>query len=103
MPEKSPDFWAALAAWWTANQASAHGVFLAAVIAMVRVIYGGGRLRQMILEGALCGLATLALIPALEYLGLPESMASFAGGMVGFLGVEKIRELAERFGGNKVS
>lgn len=101
MPEKSPDLWAVLAAWWAANQASLHAVLLSVAIAVVRVIYGGGRARAMVLEGVLCGLATLSLIPLLEVLGLPQAMASFIGGMVGFLGVEKIREMAERFGQHK--
>jgi lambda family phage holin len=50
----------------------------------------------------MCGLATLTLVPLLEYLGLPQSMATFAGGLVGFIGVEKLRDLAVRFGERKV-
>lgn len=102
MPEKSGDFWAALAGWWAAHQGSFHAMGLSIVIAVIRVIYGGGKLRQMVLEGIMCGLATLSIIPLLEWMGLPDSMASFAGGMVGFLGVDKLRELAEQFGRSKV-
>lgn len=102
MPEKNPDLWAALFAWWSTHQASLHAMGLSMIVAVVRVIYGGGHARQMVLEAVLCGLATLSLIPVLEWLGLPQSMSSFIGGMVGFLGVEKLRDLAERFGRSKV-
>ncbi|MNN38262.1 Phage holin family (Lysis protein S) [compost metagenome] len=67
----------------------------------MRVIYGGGSGRQMVLEGAMCGAATLTLIPLLAWLGLPQNMATFVGGMVGFIGTEKFRELAIRFGERK--
>lgn len=102
MPEKNSDVWAALLAWWATHQASLHAMGLSMAIAVVRVIYGGGKGKQMALEAVLCGLATLSLIPVLEWLGLPQSMSSFIGGMVGFLGVEKLRDLAERFGRSKV-
>ena len=58
---------------------------------------GGGTRRQMLLEGALCGLITLALVPLLEWMGLPQGMATFAGGAVGFMGVEKLRGYSDLF------
>lgn len=97
MPEKSPDLWAALFAWLAVNQPQLYAMALSIGIAVLRVVYGGGTRRQMALEGALCGLVTLALVPLLEWAGLPQSMATFAGGAVGFMGVEKLREYADRF------
>ena len=58
---------------------------------------------QMILEGLLCGLITLALVPLVEYFGLPQSMATFIGGACGFIGTEKLRDLAIRWGEKKAS
>jgi len=102
MPEKSPDLWAAVLAWLHSVAPSLYALALSVTVAVVRVIYGGGSGRQMILEGVMCGLATLTLVPLLEYLGLPQSMATFAGGLVGFIGVEKLRDLAVRLGERKV-
>lgn len=102
MPDKLPDMWAAFSSWLDVHQASLHAMFLSMTIAVVRVVYGGGPLRQMLLEGILCGLATLSLIPLLEWFGLPQSMSSFIGGMTGFLGVDKLRDLADRFSSSKV-
>lgn len=102
MPEKNPDLWAALFAWLSVHAPSVYAFLLSVAVAVIRVIYGGGSRRQMALEGALCGLATLALVPLIEYLGMPQSMATFAGGCCGFLGVEKLRDLAGRFGERRV-
>ena len=101
MPEKSPELIAVLLAWLSVAISHLYAPALSVTIAVLRVIYGGGTRRQMALEGALCGLATLTLVPLLEWAGLPQSMATFIGGSVGFLGTEKLRDLAVRFGERK--
>jgi len=100
MPDR-PDTWTALLAWLSVIAPQLYAFALSVTIAVIRVIYGGGNRRQMIMEGALCGLATLTLIPLLEWAGLPQSMATFIGGATGFLGTEKLRELAVRWGERK--
>ena len=102
MPEKDPALWAALLAWIGSVAPQLYAPALSVVIAVLRVVYGGGGSRQMVLEGLLCGLATLSLVPLLEWLGLPSNMATFCGGLVGFIGVEKLREYADRLIGRKV-
>lgn len=97
MPEKNPDLWVSITAFLVSMGTVLYPPALSIAIAVLRVIYGGGTRRQMILEGSLCGLCTLTLIPLLEWLGLPSSMATFAGGAVGFIGVDKLRKYAERF------
>ena len=101
MPEKDPNLWAAAFAWLAAHQPQLYASGLSVLIAILRVVYGGGTRRQMILEGALCGLITLALVPLLEWMGLPQGMATFAGGAVGFVGVDKLRDYSDRFIGRK--
>ncbi|MCU7240395.1 phage holin, lambda family [Pseudomonas peradeniyensis] len=96
MPEKDPGLWSAVLAWLIAHQPQLYAAGLSVGIAVLRVMYGSGSRRQMYLEGALCGLVTLSLVPLLEWLGLPQSMATFAGGAVGFLGVEKVRGYYDR-------
>ncbi|WP_060482709.1 phage holin, lambda family [Pseudomonas sp. NBRC 111119] len=97
MPEKDPGLWAAVLTWVLAHQPQLYAAGLSVAIAVLRVVYGGGTRRQMFLEGALCGLITLALVPLLEWMGLPQGMATFAGGMVGFMGVEKLRSYSDLF------
>jgi len=95
MPDR-PETWAAALAWLQTVAPSLYAFALSVTIAVLRVVYGGGSKRQMILEGALCGLATLTLVPLLEYFGLPQSMATFVGGTCGFLGTEKLRDMADK-------
>jgi lambda family phage holin len=45
----------------------------------------------------LCGAITLAFISAFGWFGIPGEAAGFVGGMVGLIGVETIRGLAERW------
>ncbi|NQD72932.1 phage holin, lambda family [Pseudomonas sp. CM27] len=97
MPEKDPSLWAAVLTGVLAHQPQLGAAGLSVAIAVLRVVYGGGTRRQMFLEGALCGLITLALVPLLEWMGLPQGMATFAGGMVGFMGVEKLRVYSDLF------
>lgn len=100
--DQDPSLWAAFIAWMASHHPQIYAFGLSVAIAVFRVVYGKGGWRQMVLEGALCGLATLTLVPLLAYLGLPDSMATFAGGAVGFIGVEKLREYADRLIGRKI-
>lgn len=96
MHDKDPSLWAALFAWLSVHQPQLYAAMMSVGIAALRVIYGGGTRRQALLEGALCGGLTLTLISAFEYFGLPQSLSTFVGGWVGFLGVRKIADIADR-------
>lgn len=76
----------------------------AAVAVLIRygmLIYDGEKRKNKWVEGIVCGVfagcsaGTVALIPGLP----PEAvqiLAPFVGGLIGFVGVEKIRESAMR-------
>ena len=51
MPEKDPSIWAMLCAWAYQNSPTIYSFCLAFTIAAIRVLYGGGTKRTMILEG----------------------------------------------------
>ncbi|MBB3103787.1 phage holin, lambda family [Azomonas macrocytogenes] len=102
MPEKDPSNWAILLAWLNQIAPHVYAPVMSAIIAGLRVLYGGGRWRQVWLEGALCGAATLAIKPLLIWLGMPADMAVFIGACFGFVGVEKLRERADQVIGRKV-
>lgn len=102
MPERDPGLWAAITAFLHLHGAQVYAFLMSVAVAALRVVYGGGGHRQMAIEGALCGLAALATVPLLEYLGLPSNLAVFIGACAGFVGVEKIREYADRILSRKV-
>jgi lambda family phage holin len=101
MPDK-PETWAMVLAWLSQHAPVLYATGLSFLMAAVRIIYGGGTQRQALLEGALCGGLTLTLISGLEFFGLPQSLSTFVGGWVGFLGVEKVRALADRYANFKI-
>ncbi|MCK9468221.1 MAG: phage holin, lambda family [Porticoccaceae bacterium] len=103
MPEKDPGFWSVVSAWLTLHAPVIYGACMSVVIAMLRVIYSGGGVRQQLLEGTMCGAMTLAVVGGFDLFGLPQSAAVFVGGVLGFLGVEQVRHLAAKFIGAKFS
>ncbi|MCE0989329.1 phage holin, lambda family [Pseudomonas putida] len=96
MPDK-PDTWAVLLAWLSQHAPLLYAGALSFVMALLRIIYGGGTRRQAVLEACLCTLLTAGAFPLLEYFGLPQNLAAGLGGGIGFIGVKKIADLADRF------
>lgn len=91
-----PETWAIVLAWLSQHAPVLYAGGLSFLVAITRVIYGGGTRRQALLEATLCTLITLGLIPVMEWVGLPQNMATAAGVFTGFLGVKKIADLADR-------
>ena len=96
MPDK-PDTWVIALAWLSQHSPTIYAALASAAMAVARIIYGGGTRRQAMLEATICTLLTISLIAVLEYFGLPSSLATPAGIWIGFLGVKKIAEMADRF------
>lgn len=53
-------------------------------------------------EGSLLGLATVAVFPVLELLGLSQNLAVFFGVCMGFVGVETLKLWLKRFVERKI-
>ncbi len=95
MPDR-PDTWAFLATWLEHNWPGLYSGLLAALIAALRVIYGGGKLRQLVIEAPLCGALALSASHGLSLIGIPLTAAPFFGGLIGLLGVEFVRAAATK-------
>ncbi|CAI0986951.1 phage holin, lambda family [Serratia proteamaculans] len=97
----TPDsaFFAAIWAWMKTHTPDVLGVFLAMVTGALRSAYTGEGWRRVLLEGALCGAICMTIDSSLDYvsayLHIPGA-PSFVGGMIGFIGVERIRALVLR-------
>jgi len=99
---KDPAAWVIILAWISQNAPVIYATGLSVLISALRIVYRGGTRKAVLLESLLCGGITLAMLSGLSLLGLPQEAAAFVGGMVGLLGVDKVRHLAERFVGYKL-
>ncbi|HBP6689804.1 TPA: phage holin, lambda family [Pseudomonas aeruginosa] len=95
MPDR-PETWAFLANWLENNWPGLYAGLLAALIAALRVVYGGGKLRQLVIEAPLCGFVALSASHGLSLIGIPLSAAPFFGGLIGLLGIEFVRAAAKK-------
>lgn len=79
--------------------AAVLGAFMAAIVAVLRVVYDQQETKPMRigLEGTLCGLLTLSAGSVIQWLNMPESIAIGLGGFIGFVGVVKLREWADSY------
>ncbi|NBB06676.1 phage holin, lambda family [Pseudomonas monteilii] len=95
MPDR-PETWAFLATWLENNWPGLYAGLLAALIAALRVVYGGGKLRQLVIEAPLCGFVALSASHGLSLIGIPLTAAPFFGGLIGLLGIEFVRAAAKK-------
>lgn len=65
------------------------------LIAFFMGIYDGKAVWKTMAEAFICGIFTLSISGSLEQLGLPDNAVNLLGGIIGFVGVEKLRILIE--------
>lgn len=94
MNDKNPEFWAAVLTGLKNAWPQILGASMAGLIAYGRLIYDGATRKNKWLEGVLCGALSLCVTSALDVVGLPVSISPFVGGVIGFVGVDKLREIA---------
>lgn len=94
MTERDPGFWADVLNSLKAHWPQISGAIFAVAICYGRLIYDGAERKDHWIEPVLCGLLAWSASFGLELVGMPMSVAPFLGGVVGFLGVKKIRNIA---------
>ena len=95
MPDR-PETWLWLSAWLEANVPALYAGALAMLIAVWRIIYSGGKLRQLALEAPLCGLLGVGVSYGPALIGAPQQAGVFLACMVGLFGVEASRAAAKK-------
>lgn len=97
MPHKNPDLIAAVLIFLQSVWPSIAAGFSAFGLSFFRILYDGGTKRKALLEGAFVACIGAFLVPVAIHFGMPESLAGALGGLAGLLGVDKLRNLANRF------
>ncbi|EOI6580359.1 phage holin family protein [Yersinia enterocolitica] len=110
MPEKDPSWVGVVLAFYSTHSTVINGFLVAFIVAFRRVVWGGGKLREGIGEGVVCGLVgvnigpvispmLIHLIDAIPWLNgaLTEVAAGkveiFISCLIGLIGLQTIREL----------
>jgi lambda family phage holin len=94
--DKQPDIWADLLNGLKHAWPQIFGSLLAVLICYGRLLYDGVERKNRWVEPLLCGALAWGISSAIELFGIPAGVSPALGGAVGFIGVEKIRELALR-------
>ncbi|MDD0824642.1 phage holin, lambda family [Mannheimia sp. AT1] len=94
MPDKDPSVWVVALAYIQQNYNAIAGFVMAFFMSMLRAwfLQQKSTYRQRLLDGSICGALTLSCMSLLTHFGVGESLSTFSGGMIGFVGAEKIRE-----------
>ncbi|ENQ6469250.1 phage holin, lambda family [Klebsiella quasipneumoniae] len=99
-PHSWPDIIELLHGWWRGDT-PLGAVLFSVIMAGLRIAYGGGGWKKMLLEGLLCGALTLTFASGLEYFDFPKTLSITIGGWVGFVGVDAIRAFAMKYLGSR--
>lgn len=72
------------------------GALLSTVIAIFRVIYDKEETKpiRVLMEACICGGLTVSVSHAIKALGLDTNWVMFAGGVIGYIGSNKVRDIA---------
>ncbi|MEC5321182.1 phage holin, lambda family [Brenneria populi subsp. brevivirga] len=106
MPDKNPDLWAQIiawfTAWFTAHKEEAGYSAAAAIMALLRGAYvGQNSWSRRLLDAAMCSLVAYYINDGLAALGWDSSWASIGSVFIGFLGIDYISSILRRAIGNK--
>lgn len=94
MLDKDPTIMAAIWSAITGLSATTKGAVMATIIAYLRVMYDGQETHQLrvLLEALICGSLSLCATSVIGWLQLPPDLAIAAGGAIGFMGVNTLRD-----------
>ena len=84
----------AIEEWFILYAPLIYTFFISACIALLRGMKDQQTSGKLV-EAILCGLISIACAEMLEYVDMPEKVAPFFGGLIGFIGVSGLRELVD--------
>lgn len=96
MPQNNKDVFQELINWFVVNYPFLYTFLLTCLIAFLRLLYDEVSGSRRFVESILCGFIALSVSAGLEHFGFPDSLAPFIGGVIGFFGIDKIRETSNK-------
>ncbi|ELM3659698.1 phage holin, lambda family [Edwardsiella piscicida] len=98
--DKNPDVWAAFFAWFAAHRSEIGYASLASLMTLLRGAYTGRQpWWRRIIEAGMCAIFAFYIKDGLSLAGLDPSWASLGSVFIGFLGVDFIRQIADKRAG----
>jgi lambda family phage holin len=89
---------------WIAENAPAIYAGLAAIgVSSMMSIKDGKPKKYTITSAIVCGIIGMSLSGLMTHFGLPANASSLVGGVVGFLGADKLRDMANTLVNRRVS
>ncbi|OCL19887.1 phage holin, lambda family [Gilliamella sp. wkB72] len=88
--------------WLQANWPMIYASLMAFIIAFGRLTYDGVGGRRKWVEAIFCGAVTMSASTGLEFFGFSVTLAPFVGGVIGWLGIDKLRQLSHAIVDKKV-
>lgn len=92
--KENPEVWQEVIQSLKNSWPQISAALLAVIVCYGRLIYDGESKKNLWAESLLCGVIAWVCAGGVEVIGIPNSASSFIGGMVGLVGVAKIREFA---------
>lgn len=89
---------------WIAENAPAIYAGLAAIgVSSMMSIKDGKPKKYTITSAIVCGIIGMSMSGLMTHFGLPDNASSLVGGGIGFLGADKLRDIANAFFTRRVS
>lgn len=99
MPNKDPNLWAVIAAFYHQHSNAIHSFVMAFFVAFFRICYVGKERKclRIFAESVLCGLLAIASESIFEWLNMPQKLAVALGAIIALFGIDKVRAMAIRY------
>lgn len=101
----NPGFWVESIKWIAEFTPSIYAGLAAIGVSLLMDIKDGKPGKYIIAASCVCGIIALSLSGLLQHFGLPDNSAAAVGGVIGFVGADKLRDIvisvvARRTGGD---
>jgi lambda family phage holin len=96
-------FWGASLKWIAENAPAIYAGLAAVGVSSMMNIKDGKPKKYTITSSIVCGIIGMSLSGLMTHVGLPANASALVGGIVGFIGADKLRDIATAMVNRRVS